>query len=341
MKALRYYGPGDLRLEETPVPGLNPGEVMVQVRAAGVCATDVKTFRRGHPKIQPGSVIGHEIAGVITEVNGAPEWNVGDRVAVAPYAPCLQCPQCKHGNFTTCERLMEQGIDPGGFAEIVRVPKRIVDQAMLRLPAEMTFSLGALTEPLACCIHGLEALSLSPLDTLLIIGDGTMGLLQATLARQVGVDKIILSGMIPDRLSIAHELADVVVDVSQQDLASELKKVAPAGADKVIVSVGDTGVAESAVQYVAKGGILNIYAGMPKGTMLNVDPNRIHYDEIRLVGTFGFTPAHFRKAAEALLIHEQKINKIISGTVQLDGVLSALSAMAEYRGTKYLVEFPN
>jgi L-iditol 2-dehydrogenase len=341
MKALRYYGPGDLKLEEAVVPGLKSGEVMVRVQAAGICATDLKTFQRGHPKIQPGSVIGHEIAGVIMEVNQAPGWKIGDRVAVAPYAPCLQCPQCKHRNYTTCENLMEPGLDPGGFAEIVRVPKRIVDQDMVRLPAEIPISLGALTEPLACCIHGLEALYLSPLDTLLIIGDGTMGLLQAILARKAGVSKIILSGKIPERLSIARELADMVVDVSRQDLVSELQKVAPAGADKVMVSVGDTRVAESAVQYVAKGGILNIYAGMPKGTMLNVDPNRIHYDEIRLVGTFGFTPVHFHKAAEALMIHEHDINKIISGTVRLEEVTSALSAMAEYRGIKYLVEFPN
>jgi L-iditol 2-dehydrogenase len=341
MKALRYYGAGDLRLEEILVPSLKSGEVMVRVRAAGVCATDLKTFQRGHPKIQPGSVIGHEIAGIITEVNQAPGWKVGDRVAVAPYAPCLQCPQCKHGNYTTCEHLMEPGIDPGGFAEIVRVPKRIVDQDMVRLPDEMPFSLGALTEPLACCIHGLEALSLSPLDTLLIIGDGTMGLLQAMLACKAGVSKIILSGRVPERLSIARGLADVVVDISRQDLTSELKKVAPAGADKVMVSVGDTRVAETAMQYVAKGGILNVYAGMPKGTMLSVDPNRIHYDAIRLVGTFGFTPAHFHKAAEALMIHEHDINKIISGTVRLDEITSALSAMADYRGIKYLVEFPN
>ncbi len=341
MKALRFYGPGDLKLEETPVPSLQAGEVMVRVRVAGVCATDVKTFQRGHPKIRPGSVIGHEIAGVIMEVNDAPGWKVGDCVAVAPYAPCMECDQCKRGNYTTCEHLMDQAIDPGGFAEIVRVPGRIVRQAMVRLPAETSFSLGSLTEPLACCIHGLEALDLSPLDTLLIIGDGTMGLLQAILARQAGVRRIILSGMIAGRLAIARQLADVVIDASRQDLAAELKTIAPAGADKVMVSVGDTRVVETAIQYVAKGGILNVYAGMPKGNILSVDPNRLHYDEVKLVGTFGFTPAHFHEAVQALALHEQELNMIITGTVKLEGVVSALSAMAEYRGTKYLVEFPN
>ena len=341
MRALRYYGPGDLKLEDIAVPTLNTGEVLIQVRAAGVCATDVKTFQRGHPKIQPGSVIGHEIAGVITQVNEAPGWEAGDRVAVAPYVPCLQCRQCERGHYTTCEHLMDQGIDPGGFAETVRVPKSIVEHGMVRLPEGMSFNAGALTEPLACCIHGLEALCLSPLDSLLIIGDGTMGLLQAILARQAGVSRIILSGMIQQRLSIARELADVVVDASRQDLGIEMKKWAPAGADKVMVSVGDTGVAEGALQYVAKGGILNVYAGMPKGTSLSVDPNRIHYDEIKLVGTFGFTPAHFQKAFETLMNHGQEFSRIVTGTVRLDEIMLALSAMADHRGTKYLVEFPN
>lgn len=339
MKALRYYGPGDIRIEETPIPELQPGEVKVRVHAAGVCATDVKTFQRGHPKIKPGSVIGHEIAGVISEVNQVDGWNVGDRVAVAPYAPCLQCPQCERERYTTCDRLMEQGIDPGGFAEYVRVPTRIVAQSLVRLPEDIPLFLGSLTEPLACCIHGLEALLLQPEDTILVIGDGTMGLLQALLARKMGVQKIILSGMIPERLAKARMIADAVIDASQQDLAAEIEKVAPGGVDKVMVSVGETNVVEASIQFVRKGGILNIYAGVPKGQMMNLDPNRIHYDEIRLVGTFGFAPRHFHQAVDLLIPLRHEIEQIISGTVNLDNITTALMDMADYRGIKYLVEF--
>lgn len=340
MKALRYYGPGDIRIEETPIPELQPGEVKVRVHAAGVCATDVKTFQRGHPKIQPGSVIGHEIAGVISEVNQADGWNVGDRVTVAPYAPCLQCPQCERERYTTCDRLMEQGIDPGGFAEFVRVPSRIVAQGLVRLPENIPLSLGSLTEPLACCIHGLEALHLQPEDILLVIGDGTMGLLQVLLARKMGVGKIILSGMVPERLAKARQIADVVIDAGQQDLAVEIEKVAPGGADKVMVSVGDKRVVETSVQLTRKGGILNFYAGMPKGQMMSLDPNRIHYNEVSLVGTFGFAPRHFHQAVEMLAPLQHEIEQILSGTVQIENVFTALTAMAEYRGIKYLVEFP-
>jgi len=340
MKALRYYGPGDIRIEETPVPELRAGEVMVQVRSAGLCATDVKTFQRGHPKIQPGSVIGHEISGVISEVNLADGWQVGDRVAVAPYAPCLECPQCLRKSYSTCDRLMDEGIDPGGFSEIVRVSKRIVAQDLVRLPDDISFALGSLSEPIACCIHGLEVLRLRPDDTLLIIGDGTMGLLQALLARKMGVQKIILTGMIPDRLAKARAIADVVIDAGRQDLTEELRKAAPAGADKMMVAVGDTRVVESSMQYVGKGGIVNIYAGMPKGQMMSLDPNLIHYNEVSLVGTFGFAPHHFHQAVGLLGSMRVELEQIISGTVTMENISTALMDMAEYRGIKYLVEFP-
>ena len=339
MKALRYYGPGDIRIEETPIPELRSGEVKVQVRSAGICATDVKTFQRGHPKIQPGSVIGHEIAGVITEVNHADGWQVGDRVAVAPYAPCLDCPQCRRKSFSTCDRLMEQGIDPGGFSEFVRVPERIVAQDLVRLPDDISYSLGSLAEPVACCIHGLEALHLQPEDTLLVIGDGTMGLLQSLLARKMGVQKIILTGMISERLAKARAIADLVIDAGQQNLTEEIKKAAPTGVEKMMVSVGDTRVVESSMQFIGKGGIVNIYAGMPKGQMMSLDPNLIHYNEVSLVGTFGFAPHHFHQAIYLLGSMRSELEQIISGTVTIDNISTALMDMAEYRGIKYLVEF--
>jgi L-iditol 2-dehydrogenase len=118
-----------------------------------------------------------------------------------------------------------------------------------------------------------------------------------------------------------------------------MKKVAPEGADKVIVSVGDIHVAEESIRLVSKGGILNVYAGMPKGQMMMVDPYRIHYDEVNLVGTFGFAPRHFHQAVSMLPALREDLEKIISGSVPLDEILTALKAMAEYHGIKYVVEF--
>ncbi len=119
MKSLKYYGPGNLHLEDTPVPKIGQGEVLVAVEACGICATDVKTFLRGHPKIQPGSGLGHEISGVVVEAPQSAVWRPGMRVTVAPYVPCGTCPQCQRGRYSLCPNLFRELLDPGGFSEFV------------------------------------------------------------------------------------------------------------------------------------------------------------------------------------------------------------------------------
>jgi L-iditol 2-dehydrogenase len=340
MKAVRYYGPGNLAVEEIPQPALSTGEILVQVKACGICATDVKTYRRGHPKILPGSVLGHEISGRIVAVQDVPGWQAGQRVVVAPYVPCGECHSCRRGHFTTCERLFEEAVDPGGFVEFVRVPPRLVRSGLLAVPEHLSDEVASFAEPVACCIHGLEALELKPDDTLFIIGDGTMGLLQAMVARAMGVGRILLSGMEPQRLAIAASLADHVIDASRQDVSQELRRLAPQGADKVMVSVGDPATAESALQYVRKSGMLNIYAGMPKGARISIDPNIIHYDEVRLLGTFGFAPANFRTSLDYLASGKVDPAPLISAVVKIDGIQQALEDAAEYRGIKFILQFP-
>lgn len=340
MKAIRYYGPENLVVEETPLPAITSGEMLVRVKACGICATDIKTFRRGHPKIQPGAVLGHEIAGVIVEVKDVDGWAVGQRVAVAPYAPCGTCDYCRRGQFTCCETLMQEGMDPGGFAEFVRVPSRLVEKGVAAIPDHLSDEAASFTEPVACCLHGLEALHLDPSDTLMIIGDGPMGLLQTMVARTLGVGRVVVSGMDPRRLELARTLADVVIDARSEDVAAALKRVAPQGADKVMVSVGDPATAESAFQYVRKAGVINIYAGMPKGIKIAIDPNIIHYDEVRLLGTFGFTPANFQHAMEVLASGQVDPTCILSDVVGFDHIRQALEDAASYRGIRYVVQFP-
>src|SRR5690606_6694637 len=133
--------------------------VLVKVRACGVCGTDVKTYVRGHPRIQPGSVLGHEIAGEVVESRNS-RFVVGQRVALGPYAPCGRCAECRRDRPSLCRNLGTAFAEPGGFAEYVKVPERLADLVMYTVPDSMTFELAALAEPIACCVHGLEALDL-------------------------------------------------------------------------------------------------------------------------------------------------------------------------------------
>ncbi|HEX7588848.1 MAG TPA: zinc-binding dehydrogenase, partial [Anaerolineae bacterium] len=292
------------------------------------------TFVRGHPHIGTGTVLGHEMTGVIEETQAA-GWSVGERVVVAPYVPCDDCLYCRRGQFTLCQNLFAASAEPGGFSEFVRVPPRLVEKGLFRLPPNVDFVLGTLVEPLACSYHGLEALALKQGESFLIIGDGPMGLMQTILARAIGASPLVVAGMTPARLAIAARYADRVIDVSKANLPDEIKTLTSgAGIDKVIVSVGQAQVAEDALALVGRGGALNFFAGLPSGSRVNVDPNRIHYDEIRLVGTFGFSPSHFAHALESLTQNAEQFRVLITLTVPLEGLEQAFIDSSHYEGIK-------
>lgn len=334
MRVLKYIEPQHVEISQMPRPTIGAGEVLVRLHACGVCATDVKTFVRGHPHIGTGTVLGHEMTGVIDE-SQAVGWRVGERVVVAPYVPCDNCLYCRRGQFTLCQNLFDASAEPGGFSEFVRVPPRLVQKGLFRLPDEVDFVLGTLVEPLACSYHGLEALALKRGESLLVIGDGPMGLMQTFLARAIGAQPIVVAGMTTARLAIAARHADRVVDVRAASLPDEIRTLTNgAGMDKVIVSVGQSKVAEDALALVGRGGAINFFAGLPSGSRVTLDANRIHYDEITLGGTFGFAPGHFAHALESLTLNAAQFRELITLTVPLDGLEQAFLDSSRYEGIK-------
>lgn len=336
MRAARYLGPGELVIEEIDVPDLGDGDVLVKMRACGVCGTDVKTYLRGHPMIGPGSVLGHEVAGEIVE-SRHPLFRVGQRVAFGPYAPCGDCGACQRGHPSLCSNLGEAFAEPGGFAEYLRVPRRLADLTMHVLPDAMSYELAALTEPLACCVHGLEALEMPEGGTLLIIGDGPMGLMQAAIAKTFGAGQVIVAGATPHRLKYAARLADTVVDVTQDSLEERVREQLPDGPVSVMVSVASLPALSQAMNIVAKGGTINVFAGMPKGETFPLNLKRVHYDEVRVLGTFGYGPADFTRALELLAGPDLGLSDLITHRVGLDDVEATLIAAGKQVGVKAVV----
>jgi len=338
MKALKYYGPGNIRIEEIPVPQAENGEVLLAVEACGICATDIKTFQRGHPKIRPGSGLGHEISGVIVEAPGSGQWRRGARVVVAPYVPCGSCPQCLRGRYSLCPHLFEEVLDPGGFSEFVRVPGRLVSQGMIALPESSNSTAICFAEPVACCLHAFSSIDVKAGESLFIIGDGVMGLLQAEIGRRIGAHPVIVSGITPERLKVASALADVVIDARHEDAGDAVRRAtAGEGAEKVIVSVADAAAAQTALSIVRKGGAINLFAGMPAGSSLPVDMNRIHYDEVLLTGSFGFGPQDFRKAVELISNGKLDVMRLVTASVPLEETLGAMEKLAHQQGLKTIV----
>jgi L-iditol 2-dehydrogenase len=336
MKTARYAGPEHLEVVEQPIPVIDAGEALVAVRACGLCGTDVKTFLRGHPLIPPGTVLGHEVAGIV-EQSRHDAFAVGDRVVVAPYAPCGQCDPCRRSHPSLCERLYEAMLDPGGFAEFVRVPARLLDIATLHVPDGVALELASLCEPLACCVHGLEALGLDRVRSLLIVGDGPMGLMQAALARALGLGPVVLAGITPERLAFAEHVADVVIDVSRSDLAEAVRAALPSAPDAVVVSVADLTVLARAIDIVAKGGTVNVFAGMPRSSTLPLDLTRVHYHEVHVLGTFGFGPADFRRALDMIAAGTMPLQAMITDRIGIDQIEGAIRRAADHRGVKAVV----
>ncbi|MGA7291697.1 MAG: alcohol dehydrogenase catalytic domain-containing protein [Terriglobales bacterium] len=338
MKSLKYYGPGWIQLEDTPVPKIKSGEVLVAVEACGICATDVKTFLGGHPKIRPGSGLGHEISGIVAESPDSSVWRPGTRVTVAPYVPCGLCDQCKKGRYSLCPNLFNQLLDPGGFSEFVRVPEPLASKGMIALPESLASDASCFAEPVACCLHAFSSIHVVAGESLVIIGDGVMGLLQAEIAHLLGANPIMLSGMTPERMALAEGVADVVIDARNEDVgATVMRMTGGEGADKVIVSVAVENAAELAVKLVRKGGAINLFAGMPSGSTLALDMNRIHYDEVLLTGSFGFGPDDFRTAVDLISSGKLNVTRLVTSSVSLTEAVNALEKLSRQEGLKTIV----
>ncbi len=314
------------------------GEVLLAVESCGICATDIKTFVRGHPKIKPGSGLGHEISGVVISASGSNQWQEGTRVVVAPYVPCGSCAQCMRGRYSLCPRLFEETLDPGGFSEFVKVPPRLVSQGMIAVPESSSPDAFCFAEPVACCLHAFSSITVQPGESLFIIGDGVMGLLQAKLGRWIGSERVILSGITPERLKLAAGIAEVVIDAGREDVVSAVRRATDGeGADKVIVSVANVSAAQTALAAVRKGGAINLFAGMPASSSFAVDMNRIHYDEVRLTGSFGFAPDDFRKAVELIATGQIDVMPLVTGSVSLEGVMAAMDRLVRQQDLKIIV----
>jgi len=323
MKAVLFYAPGDIRFEEIVRPEAGPGEVVVEIKAALTCGTDLKTYRRGHPVLikNPPSVFGHELAGVITALGpGVSGFKVGQRVVPANSAPCGRCFYCQRGHLSLCENL---DLLNGAYAQYIAVPVRVVQQNLLPIPDGVSFKQAALTEPLACAVHGIERSEIKLGDIVCVIGHGPIGLMLIRLAKLKGAHVIVV-GRNPFKLEIARQFgADEVVDVTaDSDVVETVRSltIGGRGVDVAIEAVGLPETWEQAIAMTRPGGLVNLFGGCKSGTQITVDTRRLHYDELRLVGIFHHTPRYIRAAlsliadgqidSEALITHEMPLERL-------------------------------
>jgi L-iditol 2-dehydrogenase len=348
MRAAVLHGKEDVRIEQVPVPHLEPGDVLLKTEVALTCGTDVKVFRRGYHArmITPPALFGHEVAGIVAEVGPGPHAiERGASVVAANSAPCGECEYCRRGRETLCDNLQFWN---GAYAEFVRIPARIARRNLLRLPEGVGFREGALTEPLACVVRGIEATQVASGDTVAVIGVGPVGLMLAALARRRGA-RVVAVGRRPERLLAARDMgATVTVAVGPgEDLVQVLRRESPDGLGPHVIfeAAGAVETADAAIQGVRKGGTVNLFAGCPAGTRVPVDAQRLHYDEITLTSSFHHTPAAMREAlrliaaraidASALVTSDadlEALPDVLRGTIGGNGLKTAIRPWAPSRG---------
>ena len=308
MKAAVLYGKEDVRLEERPVPEPGPGEVLVRIRAALTCGTDLKVFRNGgHAKmLKPPALFGHEFAGVIEKVGpGVTDWRMGQRVVAANSAPCRSCFYCKKSQPNLCEELLFVN---GAYAEYLLLPARIVKENLLEIPEKLSFQAAALTEPLACALRGIQAVRPERGESVVILGAGPVGLMFVQLAVKAGA-RVIVLGKGAKRLEAALRCgAEMILDLATlEDPVSAIRRATPEsqGPDICIEAVGRPQAWTQALSIIRPGGRILLFGGCPAGTEVPLDTRRVHYDELSILSVFHHTPEAIRQSLNLLT------NKII------------------------------
>ncbi len=342
MKAIQYYGPQNIKLEEVMVKPPEEGEVVVKVMAALTCGTDVKTYRRGHPVLIKSipSGFGHEFSGIVEKVGrGVEKFKPGDRVVAANSAPCGHCFYCRRKEYNLCENL---DLLNGAYAEYITVPARIVEKNMLILPEDLSFERAAFCEPLANVVHGVERTGIKEGDTVGIIGIGPIGLMFARLAKLKGA-KVIAAGRNPLKLKMADEFAhaDEIVDLKKYPNPEKIFKAfteEEKGLDIAVECVGLPEIWERIFSCVRPGGTVHFFGGCKSGSTVTFDTTRMHYGDIKMMSVFHHTPEYFRMALDYIASGEVEVEKLITDTLPLDKVEYAMQQHIEGKAIKFLIK---
>ena len=320
MQAAVLHGREDIRIEEVPIPKAAVGELIVRVGAALTCGTDLKVFRRGYHArmIVPPALFGHELAGIVVEAgDGVTAFAAGNRVVALNSAPCGQCFFCERGQENLCDDLL---FNNGAYAEFIRIPARIVAKNTLLVPDHVPLEHAALTEPLACAVHGFEDSGARSGDTVAVIGGGPLGLMILHVAALAGCQTIAI--VRHDGQAEAARLlgaTHVVQTTSIRKAIAETRALTEKnrGVDIAIEAVGLPDAWQEAVELVRKGGTVNFFGGCALGTHVNLDTNRIHYGDITLRSTFHHTPAICRKAMDMIAGGRFQAQAFITGHAHL------------------------
>jgi L-iditol 2-dehydrogenase len=336
MSAAVYHGVNDVRLEEVPVPEIGAGEILVRVHTCGICGTDLKKISSGSHSAP--RIFGHETSGVVAKVGaGVRKFDVGDRVVIFHHIPCRECYYCRHKTFAQCATYKKvgctAGFEPsgGGFAEYVRVMDWIVEKGTVRIPDGVSFEQACFVEPVNTCIKGIETLRLQGDETVLVIGQGPIGLILATLAQRAGA-RVITSDLYPARLTMAHGFGlNLTIDASKTDAGQAVREMTEGrGADAVILAVAGNNMIRPAMEAARPGGRVLLFAQTVRGEA-TIDPAAVCVDEKALLGSYSASVELQDESVRFVMNREMDLERLISHRFPLQSGVEALKLAAHPR----------
>ena len=345
MKALRFYAPEDVRLEDVPEPECGPDEVKLRVRNCSTCGTDVKILHNGHQNLSPPRTMGHEIAGEVVEVGrDVSGWSVGDRAQVIAAVPCGECYECRKGWMAVCENQTSVGYQyDGGFAEYVIVPRQVLKvDGLNRIPDSIGFDEASVAEPFACAINAQELVHVGDGDTVVVFGAGPIGCIHIRLARANGASRVFLVDVNAERLAMSADAVkpDEVINGSEVDVVERVMELTGGrGAEVVITATAANVAQEQAVQMAARRGRISFFGGLPKtNPYIRCDSNLVHYRELMIMGANGSAPSHNKRALEYIASGQVPVKDLITVRLPLERALEAFDVVAQGKAIKVTIE---
>jgi L-iditol 2-dehydrogenase len=341
MKAALLKGVENLDFCDFPTPVAKNKDIVVKVKACGVCGTDVKTYRQGHRFIKYPSILGHELSGEVVQLGKeVASFKIGDRVQVAAAIPCGKCFYCYKDIQSMCENLTVVSCHyHGGFAEYMLVPENfILNKCVNKIPENLSYQNAALAEPLACVINAQELSNIKQGESLLIIGAGPMGCFHAQLAYGKGVKKVIMCDTDEKRLEFAKfTKSDRFINPSVEELESVIREVCDGRlVDQIMVVSGSAALNVKFLKLISPRGTVNLFGGFKKEQLAD-DIDKIQYGECRLIGSYGSSPRHNSQAISVLSSGTIDGDNYITKTFSLSQVQEALEITEERQGLKNMV----
>ncbi len=328
MKALLCYNEKDFRMEEIEKPSISDDEMLIELLYCGLCGSDI--VRIFNTKDKP-SLYGHEVVGKVSEVGSrVKKFKVGDIIVAAHHIPCGNCHYCKHGNHTMCKMFKNTNIYPGGFCQYIRLSPEHIKNTTFKLPEGNNPLEALFVEPLACCIRAMDRIPYMEGDVLSIVGAGAIGILFLELTKLAGLKSVVID-VDNQRLEMAGELgADYIINPSEDDLITEIKKITPIGIDSAVLTVTNKFTVTDALSYMRPGGQINIF-GMGLDTeLIPVDFNRIYKSELTIRSSYSATPETVARSYD-LIIRDRKVDvsRLLSEVLPLSEFKKGLDLMLD------------